>query len=46
MQDPKVALQTLTNHWETWITEADFIAMQAAGLNHVRFVSDLLTPLT
>jgi glucan 1,3-beta-glucosidase len=36
MQDPDVALQALTNHWETWITEDDFIEMQAAGLNHVR----------
>ncbi|CAK5269394.1 unnamed protein product [Mycena citricolor] len=36
MQDPKTALTTLTKHWETWITEADFIAIAAAGLNHVR----------
>lgn len=27
----------LQNHWETWITEDDFKAINAAGLNHVRF---------
>ncbi|KAJ6619730.1 glycoside hydrolase family 5 protein [Mycena sp. CBHHK59/15] len=36
LQDPSVALSVLQNHWETWITEADFAAIAAAGLNHVR----------
>ncbi|KAJ6505985.1 glycoside hydrolase family 5 protein [Mycena vulgaris] len=36
MQDPATALSVLQNHWETWITEDDFIAIAAAGLNHVR----------
>lgn len=35
-QDEAVALATLKNHWDTWITEADFEAIAAAGLNHVR----------
>jgi len=26
----------LKNHWDTWITENDFAAIAAAGLNHVR----------
>ncbi|KAK9461717.1 glycoside hydrolase superfamily [Lipomyces oligophaga] len=26
----------LTAHWASWITQDDFVAMQAAGLNHVR----------
>ncbi|KAL0580953.1 hypothetical protein V5O48_001045 [Marasmius crinis-equi] len=26
----------LENHWDTWITEDDFKAIRAAGLNHVR----------
>ncbi|KAF5391674.1 hypothetical protein D9757_002359 [Collybiopsis confluens] len=30
------SLQMLQNHWDTWITEDDFAAMNAAGLNHVR----------
>ncbi|KAF9003932.1 glycoside hydrolase family 5 protein [Cyathus striatus] len=30
------ALNLLTKHWDTWITEDDFIAIKAAGLNHVR----------
>ncbi|KAI0690000.1 glycoside hydrolase [Cytidiella melzeri] len=30
------ALGILQNHWETWITEDDFKAIHAAGLNHVR----------
>ncbi|KAF8206460.1 glycoside hydrolase superfamily [Mycena galopus ATCC 62051] len=36
MQDPATALSVLQNHWETWITEDDFAAIAAAGLNHVR----------
>ncbi|KAJ7773250.1 glycoside hydrolase family 5 protein [Mycena metata] len=36
MQDPATALSVLQNHWATWITEADFAAIAAAGLNHVR----------
>ncbi|KAJ7475829.1 glycoside hydrolase family 5 protein [Mycena latifolia] len=36
LQDPDTALSVLQNHWETWITEDDFIAIAAAGLNHVR----------
>ncbi|OBZ72452.1 Glucan 1,3-beta-glucosidase [Grifola frondosa] len=26
----------LQNHWDTWITQDDFAAIKAAGLNHVR----------
>ncbi|KAF8825147.1 hypothetical protein HHX47_DHR7000093 [Lentinula edodes] len=29
-------LAMLQNHWNTWITEDDFIAINEAGLNHVR----------
>jgi len=35
-QNAATAKSVLTNHWNTWITEADFIAIAAAGLNHVR----------
>ncbi len=38
MQDPNHALDVLQSHWETWITEDDFAAIKAAGLNHVRCV--------
>ncbi|KAK7690700.1 hypothetical protein QCA50_005799 [Cerrena zonata] len=34
--DNDTALDILQNHWETWITEDDFKAIKAAGLNHVR----------
>jgi len=30
------ASSRLTQHWNTWITMADFQAIAAAGLNHVR----------
>lgn len=30
------ASNRLTNHWATWITEADFHEIAAVGLNHVR----------
>ena len=30
-QDPAVALATLTNHWNTWITQNDFAMIAAAG---------------
>lgn len=30
-QDQKTALNTLKNHWDTWITESDFAAIAAAG---------------
>lgn len=36
MQDYDTALAALTAHWETWVTEDDFVAIQEAGLNHVR----------
>ncbi|TDL25870.1 glycoside hydrolase [Rickenella mellea] len=36
MQEFSVAQGVLTNHWATWITEDDFKAINAAGLNHVR----------
>ncbi|KAI9511874.1 exo-beta-1,3-glucanase [Russula earlei] len=36
LQDRSVATAALQNHWNTWITEADFQAIAAAGLNHVR----------
>lgn len=39
MQDYNTALGVLTNHWQSWITEADFITMQNAGLNHVRYAN-------
>ncbi|KAI9570306.1 glycoside hydrolase family 5 protein [Boletus coccyginus] len=35
-QDYNTALSVLQNHWNTWITESDFSAIAAAGLNHVR----------
>ncbi|KAG9314106.1 glycoside hydrolase family 5 protein [Chiua virens] len=35
-QDHNTALTVLQNHWNTWITEDDFAAIAAAGLNHVR----------
>ncbi|KAF7327738.1 Glycoside hydrolase family 5 protein [Mycena kentingensis (nom. inval.)] len=34
--DADAAQKALKNHWETWITEDDFAAIAAAGLNHVR----------
>jgi len=34
--DRTSAQNTLQNHWNTWITESDFAAIAAAGLNHVR----------
>jgi len=36
LQDRTVAKHTLTAHWDAWIKEADFAAIAAAGLNHVR----------
>ncbi|KAJ7127012.1 glycoside hydrolase family 5 protein [Mycena epipterygia] len=36
MQDSATALSVLQNHWATWITQDDFAAIAAAGLNHVR----------
>ena len=30
------ALSTLSNHWKSWITQADFTSIAGAGLNHVR----------
>ncbi|KAF8481707.1 exo-1-3-beta-glucanase [Russula ochroleuca] len=36
LQDRTVAEKTLKAHWDSWITEADFAAIAAAGLNHVR----------
>ncbi|KAH9942759.1 glycoside hydrolase [Amylocystis lapponica] len=36
MQNASQALAVLQNHWDTWITEDDFQAIKAAGLNHVR----------
>ncbi|KAI0719308.1 glycoside hydrolase [Cerioporus squamosus] len=36
LQDSDHALSVLQDHWETWITEDDFVAIKAAGLNHVR----------
>ncbi|KAF9531919.1 glycoside hydrolase family 5 protein [Crepidotus variabilis] len=35
-QDRSVAISKLQTHWNTWITESDFTAIAAAGLNHVR----------
>jgi aryl-phospho-beta-D-glucosidase BglC (GH1 family) len=36
LQNSNTAQQTLQDHWDSWITEADFEAIAAAGLNHVR----------
>ncbi|KAJ7756388.1 glycoside hydrolase [Mycena maculata] len=36
LQDSATATSVLENHWSTWITESDFIAIAAAGLTHVR----------
>lgn len=38
-----MALDILQDHWESWITEDDFKAIKAAGLNHVRYALFLLT---
>ncbi|KAF8445642.1 glycoside hydrolase family 5 protein [Boletus edulis BED1] len=35
-QNHNTASSVLKNHWNTWITESDFGAIAAAGLNHVR----------
>ncbi|KDR85713.1 hypothetical protein GALMADRAFT_218808 [Galerina marginata CBS 339.88] len=35
-QNQATASSILQNHWNTWITESDFAAIAAAGLNHVR----------
>ncbi len=42
-QDPGVAQGALEEHWDTWITEADFQDIAAAGLNHVRYEFRLST---
>ncbi len=44
LQDSEHALSILQDHWETWITEDDFAAIKAAGLNHVRYVINELWP--
>ncbi|KAK7063958.1 Exo-beta-1,3-glucanase [Favolaschia claudopus] len=36
LQSKSTATSALTQHWNTWITESDFTAIKAAGLNHVR----------
>ncbi|KIY67787.1 glycoside hydrolase family 5 protein [Cylindrobasidium torrendii FP15055 ss-10] len=36
LQDPAVAKAKLQAHWDTFITELDFIEIANAGLNHVR----------
>ncbi|KAI0635955.1 glycoside hydrolase [Trametes polyzona] len=47
MLDHDYALDVLQNHWATWITEDDFAAIKAAGLNHVRMqVGYWSVPLT
>ncbi|KAL5638947.1 hypothetical protein ACGC1H_003349 [Rhizoctonia solani] len=35
-QDYNAAHSKLVAHWDSWITESDFAAIAAAGLNHVR----------
>ncbi|EPQ60446.1 glycoside hydrolase [Gloeophyllum trabeum ATCC 11539] len=35
-QDYNTAHSALVNHWNSWITEEDFVQIAAAGLNHVR----------
>ncbi|KAL9123731.1 MAG: hypothetical protein Q9217_006868 [Psora testacea] len=32
----ETASRNLQNHWDSWITQSDFNAIAAAGLNHVR----------
>ena len=34
-QNHNTALNTLRNHWNTWITESDFAAIAAAGLVNI-----------
>lgn len=41
--DSDVAKSILEEHWSTWITEDDFKAIKAAGLNHVRCALNVLT---
>ncbi|KAJ6520131.1 glycoside hydrolase family 5 protein [Mycena sanguinolenta] len=36
LQSKATATAALAAHWNTWITESDFAAIAAAGLNHVR----------
>ncbi|KAJ7701216.1 glycoside hydrolase superfamily [Mycena rosella] len=36
LQGRGAATTVLSNHRDTWITESDFAAIKAAGLNHVR----------
>ncbi|KAN0117972.1 exo-1-3-beta-glucanase [Russula decolorans] len=36
LQERNVARAKLVQHWDTWITEADFQSIAGAGLNHVR----------
>ncbi|RXW25484.1 hypothetical protein EST38_g326 [Candolleomyces aberdarensis] len=36
LMDRADAERLLLDHWESWITEDDFIAIREAGLNHVR----------
>ncbi|KDQ12583.1 glycoside hydrolase family 5 protein [Botryobasidium botryosum FD-172 SS1] len=36
MYDSAKGAQVLKNHWDTWITEKDFVDIAAAGLNHIR----------
>ncbi|KIM88860.1 glycoside hydrolase family 5 protein [Piloderma croceum F 1598] len=36
LQSKATAESILKQHWDTWITESDFQAIAAAGLNHVR----------
>ncbi|RXK41132.1 glucan 1,3-beta-glucosidase [Tremella mesenterica] len=36
LQNRGKAQAALRQHWDTWITESDFAAIAAAGLNHVR----------
>ncbi|KAI0783083.1 exo-beta-1,3-glucanase [Abortiporus biennis] len=36
LQDRNTATAALKQHWDSWITEADFAAIAVAGLNHVR----------
>jgi glucan 1,3-beta-glucosidase len=37
LTDFNTTQQMLENHWATWYTETDFIAMRDAGLNFVRY---------
>ncbi|KAF8634880.1 hypothetical protein AX15_000634 [Amanita polypyramis BW_CC] len=44
-QDSTTALNTLKNHWNTWITESDFAAIAAAGSPQPRAIANWILGL-